>query len=237
MTGEPRVEAFDSVASTYDAWYETPVGRLVDRLEKQAVFALVEPQRGDLVLDLSCGTGIYALALAQRGLRVVGADLSEPMLRLAQAKARQTGVGIAFVQADGSTLPFRPGTFDLVTVILGLEFAAEPVKTLEEIRRILKPGATLVVAILNRSGLWTLWRRFKRLFVPSVWRHARFLGLEELRRHMETHGFRQLRWRGAVHFLPIFTGRAARCLERCEAFGARWMPARATFLAMSGRRA
>ncbi len=228
---------FDGLAAAYDRWYENPVGRLVDRLEKDAVFALIEPQRGDLVLDLSCGTGIYALALAQRGLRVVGADLSEPMLRLAQVKARQAGVRVAFVRADGSALPFRPGTFDLVTLILGLEFAAEPVKTLEEVRRILKPGAILVVAILNRSGLWTLWRRFKRLFVPSVWRHARFLGLEELRRLMETHGFRQLRWRGAVHFLPIFTGRVACCLERCEAFGARWMPARATFLAMSGQRA
>src|SRR3989304_5810556 len=193
-----RASAFDALSSSYDQWYETPVGRLVDRRENAGVLPLVEPQRGDLVLDLSCGTGNYALALAQRGLRVVGADLSEPMLRLAQAKARQAGVGIAFVQADGSTLPFRPGTFDLVTVILGLEFAAEPVKTLEEIRRILKPGATLVVAILNRSGLWTLWRRFKRLFVPSVWRHGRFLGPQELRGHVETHGFRQRRWRGAV---------------------------------------
>lgn len=232
-----KTSTFDALAASYDRWYETPLGRLVDRLEKDAVFALVESQPGDLVLDLSCGTGNYALALAHQGLRVVGADLSEPMLRLAQAKARQAGVGVAFVRADGSALPFRPGTFDLVTVILGLEFAAEPVKTLEEVRRILKPGAPLVVAILNRTGLWTLWRRIKRLFVPSVWRHARFLGLKELQRLMETHGFRQLRWRGAVHFLPIFRGRAARCLERCEAFGARWMPARATFLAMSGRRA
>ncbi len=133
-----------------------------------------------------------------------------------------------------SNVPGRKGG---ALIILDLEFAAEPVKTLEEVRRILKPAAILVVAILNRSRLWTLWRRFKRLFVPSVWRHARFLGLEELRRLMETHGFRQLRWPGAVHFLPIFTGHAACCLERCEAFGARWMPARATVLAMSGRRA
>src|SRR3990172_1902239 len=176
---------FDGLAAAYDRWYDTPVGRLVDRLEKDAIFTLLEPRPSPLALHP----------------------------------------------------PFRPGPSALSPIIVGLDLAAEPVKTLEETRQILKPGAPLVVAILNRSGLWTLWRRFKRLFVPSVGRHARFLGLEELRRHMETHGFRQLRWRGAVHFLPIFTGRAARCLERCEAFGARWMPARATFLAMSGRRA
>src|SRR3989344_5691712 len=107
MTGEPPVGAFDSIASAYDRWYDTPVGRLVDRLEKDAVFALVEPQRGDLVLDLSCGTGNYALALAQRGFRVVGVDVSEPMLRVARAKARRGGIALALVRADGGALPFR----------------------------------------------------------------------------------------------------------------------------------
>lgn len=64
--------AFDALAMTYDAWYETPFGQLVDRLEKEAVFALVETRPDALALDLSCGTGHYALALAKRGLRVVG---------------------------------------------------------------------------------------------------------------------------------------------------------------------
>ncbi len=227
---------FDGLATAYDRWYETPVGRLVDRLEKDAVFELVEHRPGEMALDLSCGTGNYALALVQRGLRVVGVDLSEPMLRIAQAKARTAGARLAFVRADGGALPLRTGTFDLVTVILGLEFAADPGKTLGEIHRTLKPEGRLVVAILNRSGLWILWRRIKRLFVPSVWRQARFLGVEELRRLMESHGFGQFRRRGAVYFLPIFLGHAGRCLERWETWGARWMPARATFLAISGRR-
>ena len=231
-----RASAFDALSSSYDQWYETPLGRLVDRLEKDAVFTLVEPQPGDLALDLSCGTGSYALALADRGLRVVGVDLSEPMLGRAQTKARQAGVRVAFVQADGRALPFRAATFDLVTDILGLEFAADPGKILQEVHRVLKPGAGVAVAILNRSGLWTVWRRLKRLFVPSVWREATFLSLGELRRLMDKQGFRQLRWRGSVHFLPIFRGGAVQYLQRWEAFGARWMPGRATFLAMAGRR-
>lgn len=231
------VSAFDALARSYDAWYETPLGRLVDRLEKDAVFSLVETRPGELALDLSCGTGHYALELAQRGLRVVGVDLSEPMLRVARAKAMRAGIGLSLVRADGSGLPFRAGAFDLVTIILGLEFLQDPTKTLEETHRVLKPGASLVVAILNRAGLWTLWRRLKRLFLPSIWRRATFLSFDALRGLLEARGFRDLRWRGAVRFLPLFRSRWIRYLERWEALRAEARPAGATFLVVRGRRA
>jgi ubiquinone/menaquinone biosynthesis C-methylase UbiE len=227
----------DGLAASYDEWYEAPLGQLVDRLEKEAVFALVDAGPGDLALDLSCGTGNYALALAKRGLSVVGADISEPMLRLAQDKGTREGIKLSLVRADGSALPFRAATFDLVTVILGLEFAADPGKTLEEVHRILKSQASLVVAILNRTGLWTLWRRLKRLFAPSIWRCATFLSFDELRGLLEARGFRDLRWRGAVRFLPLFRTRWVGCLERWEAWRAGTRPAGATFLVVRGRRA
>lgn len=165
---------FDSIAPTCDAWYQTPLGRLADRLEKEAVFSLLENRAGDLALDISCGTGSYALALGRRGLRVMGVDVSEPMLCVAQTKAKAVQVRLALVCAEADVLPFRAGIFDLVTVILGLEFMADPGNTLEEARRLLKPNGSLVVAVLNRTGLWTLWRRLKRLFFETVWRLPRF---------------------------------------------------------------
>lgn len=234
QTGAP---VFDAFASAYDRWYETPVGRLVDRLEKDAVFSLVEPRLGALALDLSCGTGNYALALTKRGFKVVGVDVSEPMLRAARAKARSAGAALALVRADGGALPFRAGAFDLVTVILGLEFAADPGRTVEEARRALKPGSRLVVAILNRTSLWTLWRRLKRRFIRSVWWHAAFLGLDELRPLLEERGFGDIRWRGAVHFLPISRRHGVGYLRCWETAGARWTPGLATFLVVTGRRA
>jgi ubiquinone/menaquinone biosynthesis C-methylase UbiE len=229
--------AFDPLAASYDAWYEVPLGRLVDRLEKEAVFALVDAGPGDLALDLSCGTGNYALPLVRRGLRVVGIDISEPMLRLARGRAVREGIKLSLVRADGSALPFRASTFDLVSVILGLEFAGDPGKTLEEVHRILKPRASLVVAILNRTGLWTLWRRLKRRFVRSVWDGATFLSPGELRRLLEEHGFQQLRWRSAVHFLPLLRLAGIRGLERWEVWGARRTPGGATFVVVAGTEA
>jgi len=227
---------FDSTAAAYDAWCETPLGRLVDRLEKEAVFALVEARPGDLALDLSCGTGNYALALAEQGIRVVGLDRSEPMLRTAQAKARRAGVAIPLIRADGRALPLRASTFDVVAVILGLEFTADAGQTLEEARRVLKPGARLVVAILDRAGLWTSWRRLKRRLVGSIWRDAAFFTADELRGLLETRGFADLRWRGAVHFLPLCRTRGVAWLARWETLAARWAPGRATFLAVAARR-
>ena len=92
-----------------------------------------------------------------------------------------------------------------------------------------------MVAILNRTAPWTLWRRLRRLIVPSVWRGARFLSPSELRDLLGSLGFVDLRWRRAVHFLPLGgLGRAG--FERWEAIGARWMPASATFVAVSAQR-
>jgi ubiquinone/menaquinone biosynthesis C-methylase UbiE len=92
--GRAAGAAFDAISPAYDAWYATAVGRLVDRLEKHAVLALVGERTEGLVLDLSCGTGNYALVLAERGLRVVGVDVSAPMLSAARAKSAQAKLDI-----------------------------------------------------------------------------------------------------------------------------------------------
>jgi len=94
-----------------------------------------------------------------------------------------------------------------------------------------------VVAILNRAGLWTVWRRLRRLVAPSIWRDATFLRPSDLGDLLRARGFTGLRWRDAVHFLPLLGRRRVGWLERWEAIGARWMPGRATFVAVAARRA
>jgi SAM-dependent methyltransferase len=185
--GPAGVVAFDAIAPAYDAWYATPLGRLVDRIEKQTVLTLVSERTEGAALDLSCGTGNYAMALAERGFRIVGVDVSASMLRAARAKSVQAKLDVA--------------------------------------------------AILDRFGLWTLWRRLKRRFVPSVWRGARFFGVDELGDLLRARGFAPQRWRRAVHFLPLLARGGTGWLERWETIGARWMPASAAFVAVAARRA
>jgi len=232
-TRRHRTGSFNAVAEAYDAWYATPLGQLVDRLENDAVFRLVDTNCEGVGLDLSCGTGNYALALAGRGFRVVGLDTSESMLRVAQSKAARLGLKVSLVRADAGALPFRPAAFSVVTLILGLEFMAEPGGALLEAHRVLRPGGRLVVAILNRTAPWTLWRRVKRLSVPSVWRGATFLSPSELRDLLASLGFADPRWRRAVHFLPLGSRGRVGWVERWDEIGARWMPATAAFIAVS----
>jgi ubiquinone/menaquinone biosynthesis C-methylase UbiE len=221
------VTDFDETAESYDAWYASPVGRLTDHLEKEAVFALV-PERVGRAADLSCGTGNYALELARRGWQVVGIDQSMPMLRLAARKARAASRAPALVQADAAALPLRDGSLDLVTLILGLEFMADPQSALHEARRVLDRRGSLVVAVLNANGLWTRWRRLKRRAVASVWREAHFLTERAVEAALQETGFTPRARRRAVYYLPWPVG--SRLLRVWEQAAQRGCPGLASFV-------
>lgn len=194
---------FDPVA--YDAWFQTPVGRLTNHLEHEAVPALL-PEPAGIVLDLSCGTGNYALDLAERGWQVVGVDLAPVMLVEARRKAAAQHACVRFVAGDAGALPLRDHSVRLVTVILGLEFMAEPLHALREVSGVLLPeGGIAIVAILAPSSAWTLWRRLKRRLVDSVWRRASFRSEATICHAAATGGLRLTGRRAAVYYVPAPT--------------------------------
>jgi demethylmenaquinone methyltransferase/2-methoxy-6-polyprenyl-1,4-benzoquinol methylase len=107
-----------------------------------------------LVLDLCCGTGDLAFALAKAGkAHIIGADFAHTMLVRARGKA--TGVFSAnnefpkapgpFFEADALQLPFADNSFDLVTTAFGFRNLANYEVGLQEIRRVLKPGGTVAI--------------------------------------------------------------------------------------------
>ena len=105
--------------------------------------ACPEPGRSIIhALDLACGTGDIAFELAQRGARVTGLDLTHRMLQLAQAKRPVPGV--RFVTGDMMALPFADASFDLVTTGYGIRNVPRIQPALAEIRRVLRPGGTLL---------------------------------------------------------------------------------------------
>jgi ubiquinone/menaquinone biosynthesis C-methylase UbiE len=216
------------MAEAYDAWYGTPVGRLTDELEKAAVLALV-PGRPGSAADLSCGTGHYAFELTRRGWRVVGVDRSFPMLRVAARKTVGLSSTSWFVQADATAVPVREDMLDLVTLVLGLEFMTDPSRALGEVRRVLRPGGSLVVAVLSAGGLWTRWRRLKRrVAASSVWRDARFLTEVSLEAMLRENGLTPRARRRAVHYLPWPVG--SRLLRVWEQAAQRSCPGLASFV-------
>lgn len=114
-----------------------------------AIRASTLPRRGR-VLDLPAGDGFYTLALARRlhgRGEVVAADLSPAYL--AKAKERVAGRGrlapVEFRQADAYELPFADDSFDGVWCAESLITLTEPVRALTEMRRVLRPGGSVVV--------------------------------------------------------------------------------------------
>jgi demethylmenaquinone methyltransferase / 2-methoxy-6-polyprenyl-1,4-benzoquinol methylase len=157
---------FDRVASRYDALNSVMTAGLHHRWRQRAANR-AELRPGDSALDVCCGTGDLALALADRvapGGSVVGCDFSEPMLDLAREKAAGRGAGgVRFEWADALTLPYDAGRFDAVTVGFGVRNLADLDRGLREMARVLRPGGRLVVLEITQptrpplSTFYSLW--------------------------------------------------------------------------------
>ncbi|SFR00369.1 class I SAM-dependent methyltransferase [Desulfoscipio geothermicus] len=174
-------QLFDDKADGYDKWYRTPVGRFVDRVEKAAVLAYLEPQPGMSVLDIGCGTGNYSLELARQGLQVTGIDISPGMLARARAKAEAEGLPVQFIRGNAGRLPFGDNSFNYVVSVSALEFLPDLGAALLEAYRVLKPGGRLVVGLIGRDSAWGRFYETKSRREPgSVFNRARLYTLDEL---------------------------------------------------------
>ena len=127
-----------------------------ERLDRQigphgdAALAKLAPAQGERVLDLGCGCGDTSLALARAvgaAGRVLGLDLSEPMLARARERAAAAGLAnVAFRAADVQTAPLERGTFDAAFSRFGVMFFADPAAAFANVRRALRPGGRVVFA-------------------------------------------------------------------------------------------
>ena len=131
---------YDAGAGAYD--------RLTGRWSRMYVDAALDAAGvtdGSRVLDVATGTGDAAIAAADRvgpSGRVVGVDISAPMLREASTKAGSRS--IEFLEADAQRLPFDSNSFDAVLCLFGLMFVPDAVRTVEGLRRLLSLDGTLV---------------------------------------------------------------------------------------------
>jgi ubiquinone/menaquinone biosynthesis C-methylase UbiE len=139
------------------AAYDRYLGRW-SRLFVPTLIAAAGIRTGHRVLDVAIGPGeaaAEALSAVGPSGRVVGADLSLPMLRA--AGERLAGQRLLRVAADGQGLPFPAGVFDAVICQLGLMFFPDPGRGLAEFRRVLRAqgrAAVCVISTAERAPVW-----------------------------------------------------------------------------------
>lgn len=110
----------------------------------------IEP-RGKRVLDVGCGGGLLAEELARLGCEVVGVDLSEASIEVAQEHARREGLAIEYHAGKAESLPFPSASFDIAYCCDVLEHVEDVPAVISETARVLKPGGVYLFDTINRT--------------------------------------------------------------------------------------
>jgi SAM-dependent methyltransferase len=148
---------FEAKAAGWAAKY-APDGPLADRLANLSAAVHRCARVGSRVLDLGCGTGELARALAAAGLQVTGCDVSPQMLGHA-ARNRGGCAGWVRLEPDWRTLPFASAAFVVVVASSVLEYVGEPALILRECARVLRPGGVVLYSVpdLRHPVRWAEW--------------------------------------------------------------------------------
>jgi ubiquinone/menaquinone biosynthesis C-methylase UbiE len=138
------------VADEFDEWAADGRDRGMEERHwhtARHVLARMPVESGETVLDLGSGSGYASRALSQTGgaARVYGLDGSPAMAR--NARSYTDDPDVAFVVGDFGHLPFADGSVDHVFSMEAFYYAADPVETLREVRRVLRPGGTFYCAV------------------------------------------------------------------------------------------
>ncbi|MDX1649043.1 MAG: methyltransferase domain-containing protein [Myxococcota bacterium] len=134
-------QRFGAVAARY-----TTTALFAGGPDLEALIEVAAPRGDEQVLDLGCGTGHTALALAPRVARVVGLDLTGAMLVEARTLADARGVAnLRLPRGDVEALPFADGAFDLATCRYAAHHFPDPRRALAEAARVLRPGGRLLL--------------------------------------------------------------------------------------------
>ena len=165
---------FDTIAPSYDRLNHL-LSFNFDRLWRKRLVKMVAAENPNMVVDVATGTGDVALAIARRmpEAKVVGIDLSEGMLAVAQEKSKGSEVTehIEWLVGDGEALPTEDGVADVVTVVFGIRnFQNAEAGIAEAFRTLRSGGCYMVMEFTTPRGkiFGALYRFYSKHIMPRV---------------------------------------------------------------------
>lgn len=180
---------FDGIANSYE-WPANVFSLFQYGRWRRSLLSELSLSPGDLVLDVCTGTALVAVQLAgDLECRVVGLDISQPMLREGRGRVLEAGLDttVRLVRGRAENLPFPDGSFDAVVFTFLLRYVEDPQATISEMARVLRPGGRMgsiefyvprrptVRALWWLHG-WVLMPLCTRLISPGWKRVGSFLG-------------------------------------------------------------
>ncbi|MCX7744324.1 MAG: bifunctional demethylmenaquinone methyltransferase/2-methoxy-6-polyprenyl-1,4-benzoquinol methylase UbiE [Flavobacteriales bacterium] len=144
---EQVAEMFDNISHRYD-FLNHFLSLGIDKLWRKKVVKLIKKQAPEKILDIATGTADLAIAMANSGAKQIqGIDISEGMLAIGRKKIQNKKLQhlISLQWGDSEDIPFTDSLFDAVTVAFGVRNFEHPLKGLQEIYRVLKPGGMIYV--------------------------------------------------------------------------------------------
>lgn len=134
-------------------WYDknTRTSRLTE-MQRYAGLVSEYADTGASVLEVAPGPGYLSIDLAKRGFSVTGVELSPDFVEIEKHNAQNEEVDIDFKQGNASALPLQDSTFDFIICSAAFKNFSEPLKTMQEMYRVLKPNGVALILDMNRNN-------------------------------------------------------------------------------------
>jgi ubiquinone/menaquinone biosynthesis C-methylase UbiE len=131
-------------------WYATNTGKTLDEFAKLARRIAPQLPSESSVLEVAPGPGYFSIELAKLGsYSITGLDISHTFVDIASKKAAEAGVRVDFRQGNASSMPFADDSFDFLLCRAAFKNFGQPVRALQEMCRVLKPGGRGVIIDLR----------------------------------------------------------------------------------------
>jgi demethylmenaquinone methyltransferase/2-methoxy-6-polyprenyl-1,4-benzoquinol methylase len=196
---------FNKWAKTYDVM---PCNYCNFYFTNKKVISVLNPKTGSSFLDVGCGTGILLEQLAKlnKDLELSGLDLSEEMLSVARQKLEKY-FNVNLRLGSVAKLPFKDNYFDYVTCVHSFHHHPDSLKSLKEMKRVLKPGGKLLLADVSLDGPFrSLFQVFEQRLFPKRESDIQRYTKAKMKELFENAGFKNIKQDYFIYFVLFNLG-------------------------------